>query len=39
MNKKTRLIHGGLTTDPYTGAVTTPNLSNKYVYAKMKLEI
>lgn len=24
MNKKTRLIHGGLTTDPYTGAVTTP---------------
>ncbi|OEL04461.1 bifunctional cystathionine gamma-lyase/homocysteine desulfhydrase [Staphylococcus casei] len=24
MNKKTQLIHGGLTTDPYTGAVTTP---------------
>lgn len=24
MNKKTMLIHGGLTTDPYTGAVTTP---------------
>lgn len=24
MNKRTRLIHGGLTTDPYTGAVTTP---------------
>jgi cystathionine gamma-lyase/homocysteine desulfhydrase len=24
MNKKTQLIHGGVTTDPYTGAVTTP---------------
>lgn len=24
MNKKTQLIHGGQTTDPYTGAVTTP---------------
>ncbi|SCS42196.1 bifunctional cystathionine gamma-lyase/homocysteine desulfhydrase [Staphylococcus caeli] len=24
MNKKTQLIHGGMTTDPYTGAVTTP---------------
>lgn len=24
MNKKTLLIHGGKTTDPYTGAVTTP---------------
>ncbi len=24
MNKKTQLIHGGKTTDPYTGAVTTP---------------
>ncbi|PTG54870.1 bifunctional cystathionine gamma-lyase/homocysteine desulfhydrase [Staphylococcus chromogenes] len=24
MNKKTLLIHGGQTTDPYTGAVTTP---------------
>ncbi|WP_432724924.1 bifunctional cystathionine gamma-lyase/homocysteine desulfhydrase [Staphylococcus equorum] len=24
MNKKTQLIHGGSTTDPYTGAVTTP---------------
>ncbi|PNZ11361.1 cystathionine gamma-synthase [Staphylococcus coagulans] len=24
MNKKTLLVHGGNTTDPYTGAVTTP---------------
>lgn len=24
MNKKTKLIHGGHTTDDYTGAVTTP---------------
>lgn len=24
MNKKTLLIHGGKTTDAYTGAVTTP---------------
>lgn len=24
MDKKTQLIHGGVTTDPYTGAVTTP---------------
>lgn len=24
MNKKTRMVHGGHTTDPYTGAVTTP---------------
>ena len=24
MNKKTQMIHGGHTTDNYTGAVTTP---------------
>lgn len=38
MNKKTKLIHGGHTTDDYTGAVTTPIYQQVHIY-KMILVI
>ncbi len=39
MNKKTKLIHGGHTTDDYTGAVTTPIYQTSKDIYKMILVI